>query len=283
MKDFPYQYAILRYIHDPVTQEFLNVGIVIYSKEARYLKGRINTRYSRLSKAFPEINGAHYRRIISYIQRSLSYIYSSFSQSNLFDELPTKIETILDQVLPPDDSSLVFGGYGGGLAANLDTELDRLYARMVERYEEKGRSESRDDQEVWQVYSQELDRTKVTLHLSAVELGTASYSYKFDHAWKNERWHPIEPVSFDLKEETYIKEKAIRWIGRAIMLADSDDIGTLYFLLGSPHRHELQGAYRRATSNLREKTSSKLDVQIIEEDEAPEFSIRLAKLIEEHS
>lgn len=146
MKDFSFQYAILRYIHDPVTQEFLNVGIVIYSKEARYLKAWMNTRFSRLSRTFLEINGAHYRQIISYIQRSLSHIYTNFSQSNLFDELPTKIETILEQVLPPDDSSLVFGGYGGGLAANLDAELDRLYTRMVERYEEKGRSESRDDQ-----------------------------------------------------------------------------------------------------------------------------------------
>lgn len=131
-ENFPFQYAILRYIHDPVTQEFLNVGIVLYSKEARYLKARMSTKFSRLSKTFPEINGDHYRRVTNYIQQTLSRTSEGLSQPNLFDDLPAKIETILHQVLSPDDSSLIFSGYGGGLTANLDAELDRLYQRLVE-------------------------------------------------------------------------------------------------------------------------------------------------------
>ncbi len=45
MNEVPFQFAVLRYIHDPATQEFLNVGIVVYSKEARYIRAQVSSRY----------------------------------------------------------------------------------------------------------------------------------------------------------------------------------------------------------------------------------------------
>jgi len=30
----PYTFSILRYVHDPVTQEFINIGVAVYSREA---------------------------------------------------------------------------------------------------------------------------------------------------------------------------------------------------------------------------------------------------------
>src|SRR3712207_6101453 len=137
MNECIFQFAVLRYIHDPATEEFLNVGVVVYSKEARYLRALVSMKYSRLSNAFQEINGDHYRRIVNYIERSLAHRHHQFQQLELFNDLPLKLETILHQVLPPDDSSLIFGGYGGGIAVDLDAELNRLYKRLVEQYLEK--------------------------------------------------------------------------------------------------------------------------------------------------
>ena len=42
----------LRSIHDEVTGEFANVGIVLYSESARVLKAKFTTQYSRLSGMF---------------------------------------------------------------------------------------------------------------------------------------------------------------------------------------------------------------------------------------
>jgi hypothetical protein len=280
MNEFAFQFAVLRYIHDPVTEEFLNVGVVIYSKEARYLKSLVSMRYSRLSDAFQEINGEHYRRVVGYIERQLAKMHNQFQQLELFDEPPAQIEMILHQVLPPDDASLVFGSYGGGLTTDLDAQLYRLYERLVEKYMEREDIPSRTDKEVWQIYRKELDRHNITIHLSPVTIRTPTYHYEFEYAWKNELWNPIEPVSFDLMHEGSILEKANRWIGRATMLEDSGEIDTLYMLLGAPRRGELQEAYEKATWNMRNKIP--LQLKLIEESAAPEFSANLAKIINDH-
>jgi len=280
MNEYAFQFAVLRYVHDPVTQEFINVGIVIYSREARYVKASASTRYSRLSHTFKRINGDHYRRAVGYIERRFAQTHSQFQQLKLFDDLPPQIEIVLEQVLPADDSSLVFGGFGGGLTSDLDAELARLYERLVERYMEREEYPYRTDDEVWQVYRREFDKRHITLHLSPAMIRTPRYHYEFQHAWKNERWYPIEPVSLDLVQERSILNKADRWIGRAANLADSHQIAKLYLLLGAPRRDEMQEAYENAVANLTDKMT--LPHEIIEENDAFAFSERLAEMIENH-
>jgi len=280
MSEYLFQFAVLRYMHDPATQEFLNIGIVVYSKEARYVRASISTKYRRLSQAFKSINGDYYRRIANYIEMRFLQIHNQFQNHKLFEDLPDQIEVILNKVLPPDDSSLVFGGHGGGLTDDLDTELIRLYSRLVEKYVETDERPSRADDEVWQTYRKELDRHQITLHLSPVTIQTPTYQYEFAHAWKNERWHPIEPISLDLVHETSILDKANRWIGRAASLEDSLDIGTLYMLLAAPRRDELKSGYQKAIHNLREKI--RIPLELVEEDEATEFSEKFAEMIQAH-
>lgn len=281
-EEVAFQFAVLRYVHDPVTAEFLNVGLVLYSKEARYLKMLVNTRYSRLSDAFGGINGDYYRRVVSHIQNRIRWIQNDLSKPGLFDDWPTQIEVLLAQVLLPDDASLVFGGYGGGITLDLEAELERLYRRLVEWYTQPEKEERRTDQQVWQVYAQEFDRHEISLHLSPVTIETPTYHYQFEHAWKNERWHPVEPVSFDLMLASSILEKANKWIGRILNLADSDQIGTVHLLLGAPHREDLQDKYRAAKVNLLTKIPKDIKVELVEEAEAAEFSERFAQMIQKH-
>jgi len=33
-----YSYSVLRYIHDPVTREFINIGVAVYSFDAKNVK-----------------------------------------------------------------------------------------------------------------------------------------------------------------------------------------------------------------------------------------------------
>lgn len=276
-----FQYAILRYIHDPVTQEFLNVGIVVYSPQERYLNCLLTTHYARLSDAFNGINGEHFRRQVNYIERRVQQLSRQQLQSGLFDSHAPGIEIILRQVLSEDDSSLVFGGYGGGLADDLNRELRSLFARLVERYMVQEERSSRTEEEVWHIYRQEFDRHNVTAQLGPVTIQTPTYHYEFNHAWKNELWHPVEPVSFDLMHERSILDKASKWVGRSLMLADSADMGKLYLLLGAPQRADVQQAYQDAVTNLRAKAGQKLE--LVEEQDAARFSARLAELMEAHS
>ncbi|MGO4880571.1 MAG: DUF3037 domain-containing protein [Bryobacteraceae bacterium] len=51
----PYSFSVLRYIHDGVTAEFVNVGIAVYAGDASYLKAKCSTGYGRITRLFDRI------------------------------------------------------------------------------------------------------------------------------------------------------------------------------------------------------------------------------------
>jgi hypothetical protein len=60
-----YSYTCLRYIHDVATGEFVNVGVVLYAPEARYLRAICRDNYGRLKHMFPNLDGKAYRSLIT--------------------------------------------------------------------------------------------------------------------------------------------------------------------------------------------------------------------------
>lgn len=137
MTEYLYQFAVLRYVHDPVTEEFLNIGVVVYAPEAHYLKALINHNYSRLSNAFQKVNSAFYHRLTQSLENRLNLMNQQLSQGQLFEQAPARLELLMEQILPLDDSSLRFSGFGGGLSSDLDGTLTALYQRLVTYYIEE--------------------------------------------------------------------------------------------------------------------------------------------------
>jgi len=42
----------LRYVHHPVTQEFINIGVAVFSPAANYLRANCTSSYSRITHMF---------------------------------------------------------------------------------------------------------------------------------------------------------------------------------------------------------------------------------------
>lgn len=283
MSEIPFQYAVLRYIHDPMTQEFLNIGVVVYSLEARYLNALINSHYGRISKTFESLDSLNYRRMANSVRYRIEWLGQRIAQPTFFDDYPQQIETLLQQeVLVPDDSSLVFGGLGGGLTQDLDEELNRLYNRLVSLYIETSGQESRTDEQVWSAYSKSFAKHNILSHLHHAKITTPTVDFDFSHVYKNEKYHPIEVVSFDLVHAYSIDNKASRWIGNALVLADSDEVGTLYLLLGAPSNTKLRKHYEYAIQNLETKITRPL-TRVVREENIEEFSEEFAEIIRSHS
>lgn len=78
-----YSFMILRYVHDIMTGEFINVGVVLYSPEARFLGAICNKRYGRLTKLFLEIESEQYRSLMRYIESHINAM-----GERLHNELP---------------------------------------------------------------------------------------------------------------------------------------------------------------------------------------------------
>lgn len=129
----PYSFSILRYVHDPVTQEFVNIGVAVYSGEAGFLRAKCATHYARITRMFAKIDGNRFRDLTRYVQEKIGEIGVSLPSALPF-EPRLAIEQLLAKVLPPDDSSVQFSHAGVGLTHDLDKTVAELFERYVNRY-----------------------------------------------------------------------------------------------------------------------------------------------------
>ncbi len=103
---------------------------------------------------------------------------------------------------------------------------------------------------------------------------------EFAHAWKNQQWHCIEPISFDLIDPDSIVEKAHRWLGQITSVQDSPERFKLYFLLGEPQTAGLRAAFGKAQNILNKMTAEK---EFVREDESAKFAEEVADQIRQHA
>ncbi len=275
----PYSFSILRYVHDPVTQEFVNIGVAVYSRETGFLRAKCANHYGRISRMFEKINGDRFRQLTSFIQQQINATGASLS-SKLPFERGRDIETLLARVLPPDDSALQFSHAGVGLAEDLDNTVEDLFERYVQCYAKTEENSRRNDEDVWRTaFRAPLERRHVTAHLAPKRIVAPNYEYEFQRAWKNNIWHLYEPVSFDMVDGSSIVEKANRWLGRAFSLNESPEQFQLHLLLGEPSDSQLQSTFVKAQNILRKMPGKS---KLIPENEAEAFAEEFEKEVRHH-
>ncbi|MGA2352212.1 MAG: DUF3037 domain-containing protein [Terracidiphilus sp.] len=273
-----YSFCVLRYVHDPTTQEFVNIGVAVYSPEAGYLRAICTTNYRRITQVFQKIDGNRFRQISKYIQEQINTA-GQLSESALPFESGQSIEQMLAKVLPPDDSAIQFSRSGVGLSANLNHTLEELYCRYVEQYTSRNDLPRRTDEDVWRVFREPLDRVQVTPRLSPKRIVGSNWDYEFERSWKNEIWHVLEPVSFDMVEAGSMLDKANRWVGRATSLVDSSETFSIHMLLGEPADDRLKETFIKAQNILNKMPGRK---EFVHESEADAFAEELARDVAKH-
>src|ERR1035437_7990483 len=99
-----YSFVVLRYMHDVVTGEFINIGVALYAPGANFLGGLCNTRYTRVGKMFGEIDGDYFRGLMRYIEARFEELGDKLRNELALDGVPSDILQIAKDILPPDDS-----------------------------------------------------------------------------------------------------------------------------------------------------------------------------------
>lgn len=282
----PFQYAILRYMHDAVTGEFQNVGLALYSRSARYFRAQTLARFQRISQAFPGHDWDYYRRYLDRTGTALDRLSEEVGseQASFLGTLPERLDLLLQPILTPQEGGLQFSEVRAGLAEDFDTVFDQLYDRLVEVYLEEPERNTRDEEDVWQVFKHPLKELNVLSRLRPFELRTKLDTYSFNHAWKNGKWHVLQPVSFDLIQPTSIKNKAKLWGAHARIINTSPEFSKLYLLLGKPRRESavIQKAYGEAKAIIQE-LGADVNLELVEEAKAEEFARKVKPLVEEHA
>lgn len=273
-----YTYTVLRYVHDVTSGEFVNVGVALYAPQARYLSAMCRTTYGRLNKVFPGMNAEHFKALMHHIQNSFED-HGERLANELALSVPAGVLEIAQSVLPKDDSSLQWSPAGSGRTDDAAQALEKLFNRMVMRYEERQASSTRTDDDVWRHFKHDLEERRILQHFQPKTISVQDDEVEFQHSWKNGKWHCLEPVSFDLAAADSIRDKAHRWLGQLASVQGAADPFKVYLLVGAPQHENLKPAFQSAMSILRKIPGEK---EIVLEEDALGLAARIAKEVAEH-
>lgn len=266
MLERSYSYVVLRYVHDPLSAEFVNIGAVLVApateREPVQVLGRTSHRIRRMRDMFPSLQRTDFLEMVGAFDRALRRTKSKYSKNDMFVQEFTAA-TIVHEILAPDDSSLQWSPIGTGVSRDLQKTFERLFHRYVTQHEDSAR-QRRTDEEVWRPVREMLDQRKVSIELAPKTIQGEDDQINFSHAWKNGVWHMYEPLSLDLVDSERIMAKARRWLGNLTSVADASERFVPHFVVGAPSDPKLIRAYEQAKKVLRKST---VPVEIYEEDE----------------
>jgi hypothetical protein len=238
----PYQFAILRYVHSAVTEEFVNVGVLLWLPNQQSGEFRANDRYARLSGFFRGFDGPGYR----YLIRHLVHRFEEFRAANAAVGSRLDMSDVLAALVPLDASVFQWSTVMGGIADDPSARLDQLFVELVERFEIVGARGRRDEAEIWTSMERGLSRRGLLGSVeSGIELEAPDYRYRFKAGWMNGRLQVMEPISLDYINGTDVVEKANSWGGRLLNLARGSDFA-LTGVVSLPTRSDLTGAVQQA-------------------------------------
>lgn len=272
-----YTYLILRYMHDIVAGEQLNVGVVVYSPQAKYLAALCRPTYLRLSQAFPGIKGESFKSTSRFIQNEIERLADRMCSNETSN--PLSLNDILTRILPRDESAFQWSEEAFGVTTDLSKTLGELYERLVTHYDDRVQPARRTDDDVWRLYKTDLEKRRVLRYLKPKVIATATDEVEFRHAWKNGAWHCLEPASFDLSRTDSIRDKAHKILGQMVSLKEAREQFKVYLLVGKPRNESMQAIYEKTLRNLETKSE---DLEIVREDDAQEFVEKFAKQINDH-
>jgi Protein of unknown function (DUF3037) len=273
-----YEYQMLRYRHDAVSGEFVNIGIVFFDAENRFLKAKVSEKYGRISRFFGHVSGTFLLKTIKNIEQEFNALGKRMATETGFP-IPNQVRDITNAVLPVNDNGLFFSDVLKGWHLDQDRAFNETYDRLIGQYSEEATEQRHDDNYAWKkVYKHFFDENNITPQLKDHNVVTATDVIEFEHAAKNGVWHCFQPISFDLKKKGDIKEKIYRWAGIIGELQTAEEPLHLYLLSLMPDDPQLQRIIeQKLTLN-----QPNLTVQLIKEEDALAMVEALKPLLTEH-
>jgi len=278
MKSF--QYQILRFLPDRVSEEFLNMGIVVFDANTDELVVEFVEKTGRLTQIFPETSARNLLKAVKHIDGRLRTIASQIKKEIQFDKL-NEISQITTKALPIDDSALFFTKPQNILDVDINAVSTYLFDRLISINLSESEKEFRNDKEVWsKVYKRYFDNLNLSKHLVPAKINTKFNPVEFEHSWRNGHLNFFEPVNFDLEKAESIKNKVFRWSGQIDELKTAKEHTHLYLLSILPKNDIKIGNFVKEF--LSAKSTDEVKVEIITPENVDEVTKELKIEFESH-
>lgn len=265
-----YSASYLRYVHDPVTGEFANVGVLVWAPLSRELHFVGTARTQRLGRFFHDFSDDDHQKVIGYARKEFTKLAEDLRQQK---ELPFDLSAARARdlgliVIPFDDATYQWSPSFGGFAADVKAIAQEIFQEAIGVHQKKALGPvRRSEQVIYKEHYQatfESERVKPFILPHRVE--APRVAYEFQRAYQNGVWNCFEIVSLDYQNRETIEQRSLQWDARVRHLQDSKDKAKIHLLLGKPSEGMLS-EYARAKDLM---ASSKI-AEIIEEDAAKDF------------
>ncbi|QOD84837.1 DUF3037 domain-containing protein [Chromobacterium haemolyticum] len=275
-----YSYSVLRYVHDIKTGEFVNVGVVVYAPEDRFIKALFRSSFSRVTGLFPSVYASNLRKLVSQVKYRFDEISDQTGCGLAFSQ-QEKLEEILRQVVIDDDSSLKWSDISYGISSNIESMPFNLFNSLVVKYDTKTHHQGKSDDDIWRCIKRDLKSRKIEDYFreKTVKSHGDDDGLLFKHAWKNGKWHFLEPISFDLSAKESIRDKAYKHFGQYVSVADAKEKFKIYLLVGKPSNDQLNEAFDSAVSLLKKLP---IENEVIFDDQFGKLAQVLADQVKSH-
>lgn len=274
----PFSYVVLRYMHDVFTREFVNVGVLLYAPELRFLRIQRLGRLKRVRALFPGLQSEVLQELLQFIETRCGEMEVRFK-----NELPDKslaAPEIAKLLLTTDDSALQWSASGSGLTENPNETLLQLFERMVTRHEQAYPAVRREDEDVWKPFEREFRSRHVLHRFQEKTLFFGELRHRFKLSWQpaSSYLRIYQPLSFDLLESSGIVEKAVGWSALVRQLRRADPEFEINLLLGKPLDQSKWPAFTQAQAVLEEEVLGRK--KLVPEEGASEFAQQVSEEIQ---
>lgn len=262
MSKQPFTFAILQYRHDVWSGEAMNVGVLLASPGFSYLEFQRGRFLARLTRAFPGLDRVSLRHELEGFERY-------FLKRNSFPSLLSEDQSAKNfalEALQFDDSSLTWSDFGSGLTGDPVLTHEQLTQRFVTRFASESDSQSRTDPDVFLETKKKLVHAKIYDRMSSHIVSSDVAKVEFPHSIKNGIWHCVQPLSFDLADESNIQDKAAKVAGNMQGLANEVGLQP-YFLTGEPQRAGLRPKYLKMLELIRRSPLKPIVIEEADSDE----------------
>lgn len=124
-----YEYAVVRFMPFAETEEFANVGIVLWGTKPNVIRTKLAPApFQRINSFFDDLDGNLYRQARYYMELELKRITSFANQVG-----PKQLDDVMFEVTRKREGVMTFSETGAILGENADEVIDKLYKTYIGR------------------------------------------------------------------------------------------------------------------------------------------------------
>ena len=279
-----FYYSILQYRYAQSLGEVLNIGVLLLFPEQRQAVFTYPERLGRIRKLYPKFSEKTIRSYFKGIAARTSQLSKQPEIFANYEEHPRQL--INNEILIRDSSALQFGEVKTAIlyTDDLSAISDQFYKLYLSFYDQEEYRIHHDESYLLKEYQKRLRQrlNGVSLreafeHPLTIKPEGTNFAYKFPFAWQNGTYNLVKPVSFDLKLEESITEKATFNVGQFSLLKPYADEHNARFdlLVARPKDRNLYKSYDQAIQQI-EKLPK---VKIVEENELDSYTEKTAEAL----